>query len=570
MDKQTSQERRASGRHPGALWRDQRGNVAMMWGLMGTVLLGLIGISIDFTRAQAIRMQMQNAADGAALVAERSSNRSMAERSAAARAFFDAEMGDTPTPGLSFLVDQMPDGGHRVQASMNMPISLARLIDNEDWRLGVEAEAQSEASPPIEVALVLDNTYSMVNDIGDLRDAANNLVDALLALDGDSVSVGLVPFETMVNIGNQSSRLAWMDTAGAAPYNGEILEDRLITRARTHNRRSSGHCNHLDTEVGNSPYEIVWVKQGSYCYGYNPSDINYFDLFDEVPNVSWNGCVEARPEPYDVTDAPPNPANPATMWVPFFWIDDSDSVSGVLNDWLDDRTLPPGSLRDGGRTFSVFKYDGTSGSIDQTPPFTRGPNRGCPTPIMPLTTSRSALNSAINGMQVISGGGTNSAVGLAWGWRVLSPGAPFTQGRDPDVEDVRKVIVLMTDGENTNMSVTSEDDLLESPYNAYGFRGQWTNFQDDMPAQYRRNIFDSESSYVGYVNNRLAQLCDNVKDDNIEIYTIVFREPSSSIRTLLRNCATDEGHAFTADNASELHEAFEVIGTGIGQLRLTR
>ncbi|MEZ6023043.1 MAG: hypothetical protein R3C16_06450 [Hyphomonadaceae bacterium] len=54
-------------------------------------------------------------------------------------------------------------------------------------------------------------------------------------------------------------RLAWMDTDGDAPLNGEILENRLITREYTSNRRrSSGNCNHLDTEVGNSPYELVW------------------------------------------------------------------------------------------------------------------------------------------------------------------------------------------------------------------------------------------------------------------------------------------------------------------------
>jgi Flp pilus assembly protein TadG len=570
MKSETSLERRASGCRRGALWRNERGNVAMMWALMGSVLVSLIGITVDFTRAQAIRTQLQNAADGAALVAERSSNRSMDERTAAARAFFDAEMGNVDVRGLNFNVTQMEDGGHRIDVGGYMPLSLARLIRDQDWHIDVTAEAQSEASPPIEVVLVLDNTYSMVNDIRTLRDAANDLVDSLLALDGDSVSVGLVPFETMVNIGNQASHLAWMDTAGEAPYHGEILEDRLITRERTSNRRSSGHCNHLDTEVGNSPYEIVWVKSGRYCYGYNPSEINYFTLFDQVPNVEWDGCVEARPEPYDVTDAPPSAGNPATRFVPFFWLDDGDSVGGVLNDWLDDRTLPGGTLQDGARTLSVFKYDGNNGSIDDTPPFVQGPNRGCPTPIVPLTSNQSTIQSAIDGMRVISGGGTNSAVGLAWGWRVLSPGAPFTQGRNPDVEDVRKVVVLMTDGENTNMNATSEDDLLESPNNAYGFRGQWTNFEGDMPMQYRRDINDSEGSYVGYVNDRMRELCDNVKDDEIEIYTIVFREPSNSIRTLLRNCATDASHAFTADNASELQQAFEVIGTGIGQLRLTQ
>ena len=75
--------------------RARGGNVAMMWAAMGAVLMGLIGLTVDFTRAQSIRAQMQNAVDGAALVAERSSNLSMTQRTAAARAYFDAEMGAT-------------------------------------------------------------------------------------------------------------------------------------------------------------------------------------------------------------------------------------------------------------------------------------------------------------------------------------------------------------------------------------------------------------------------------------------------------------------------------------------
>ena len=49
---------------------------------------------------------MQNAADGAALVAERSSNLSMGARTAAARAFFDAEVGDM-VANVTFNVTQL-------------------------------------------------------------------------------------------------------------------------------------------------------------------------------------------------------------------------------------------------------------------------------------------------------------------------------------------------------------------------------------------------------------------------------------------------------------------------------
>ncbi len=154
-----------------AFRRDRRGNVAMMWALMGTVLIGLVGLTVDFTRAQAIRNAMQNAADGAALVAERSSNLSMDARTAAARAFFDAEVGEMVGTNVTFQVTQLDTGGHRVVARAPMPVSLARIISNNDWTIGVEAEAQANASPPIEVALVLDNTGSMANDMAALRSA---------------------------------------------------------------------------------------------------------------------------------------------------------------------------------------------------------------------------------------------------------------------------------------------------------------------------------------------------------------------------------------------------------------
>jgi hypothetical protein len=39
---------------------------------------------------------------------------------------------------------------------------------------------------------------------------------------------------------------------------------------------------------------------------------------------------------------------------------------------------------------------------------------------------------------------------------------------------------------------------------------------------------------------------------------------------LLEDCVTQDGeHYFSADNAQELQDAFDAIGTGIGQLRIT-
>lgn len=215
--------------------RDRRGNVAMIFALVGAALIGMVGLTIDFTRAQSLRAQMQNAVDGAVLVAERSSNLTNAERDAAARAYFDQTFGSQPVQGdITFHVVQLQTGGHRVEASgyFDNGLSLvARMLGQStsgNWNVSVAAEAQAEASPPIEVALVLDNTGSMSNDMQALRDAAGDLTEYLLSLDGDSVKVALVPFVAQVNVGSGYRNAQWMDSTGTSPYNGELLEDRQI------------------------------------------------------------------------------------------------------------------------------------------------------------------------------------------------------------------------------------------------------------------------------------------------------------------------------------------------------
>jgi len=591
-----------AARRRGAFAQDRKGNVGMMWALVGSILVGLIGVTVDFTRAQAIRAQMQNAVDGASLVAERTSNLSMAARTEAARAFFEAELGDL-AEGATFNVVQLDDGGHRVEAHIPMPLSLGRVISDEDWMIHVVAEAQANASPPIEVALVLDNTGSMRNDMQALRDAAEDLADSLLNLDGDTVHVALVPFVAQVNIGNGALQRGWLDQAGLAAYNGELLEDRSIAHMPVETRRNRAGYTGADCEALSTlpyaaytgPYRIVWRKSssllgGARCYAFVPEGVNYVALHDLISNSSWKGCVEARPEPFDISDAAPDVGTPDSMFVPYFWLDTTDGYSNsYLTDTIGDISGATMSSSLGNsattqerreaRMFNVFKYNRTAGSITTSAPDARGPNRGCPTPIVPLTTSRSTVITAIRAMRDWSGGGTNQAEGLAWGWRVISPGPPFTEGR-PYGDDVRKVIVLMSDGENTNVG---SDPVFASDYSAYNHMGLWRDYASGnvltnllngllfgiLPSQYRRNI-GSANQYVTYVNNRQRALCTAIKNEGIEIYTVIFRETDTATVNLMRNCATSTGHYYRADNAQQLQNAFNAIGTGIGALRLTR
>jgi hypothetical protein len=139
------------------------------------------------------------------------------------------------------------------------------------------------------------------------------------------------------------------------------------------------------------------------------------------------------------------------------------------------------------------------------------------------------------------------------------------------------VIVLMSDGENTNVG---SDPVFASDYSAYNHLGLWRDYASGgvlsqllgavlrgiMPPVYRRNI-DSSSSYVRYVDNRQRAVCEAIKEQGIEIYVVRFRSGNAN---LMRSCATSNEHFYNASNASELHAAFKAIGTGIGALRLTR
>jgi hypothetical protein len=576
----------------------------MLWALMGGALVGLVGLTVDFTRAQAIRAEIQNAVDGAVLVAERSANLTLAEREAAAQAYFDAEVGDL-ADDVTLTLIALDTGGHRIEASMPMPTTLARLVDNDDWSIHVAAEAQAQASPPIEVVLALDNTGSMSGDIDTLKDGAADLVDFLLQLDGDTVSVGLVPFNAQVNIG--ASNTQWVDTTDTNPLNGLMLEGRYLGYRNT----TGGACTGAAYPTTYGGMDVRWIPgqtsnpgtswdNTGRCYAFSPEQVNVWSLYQNLPSgAAWRGCVEERPEPYDLNDAAPDPNVPGTMFVPYFALDDGGNVSSPRNNWVTsssyDTSNPlqlsgspswqtaPSSF--GVRTLSVFKYrPGVSVTLGSGVTG-RGPNRGCPLqPIVALTSDEDELNDAIDAM--VADGYTNQLHGLAWAWRVISPGAPFTQGRpydDPN-DPVRKVIVLFTDGANTVEN--GNNSVLGSEYNGHGYRMMWSSYQttqvphgsgaavtwsEALDSAYQRTGINNNNDMVDYFNDRQLEMCTAIKAQNVEIYTIGFRITNGSTEdALLENCATDAEHNFLADNQEELLEAFDAIGTGIGQLRLTQ
>ena len=199
-------------------------------------------------------------------------------------------------------------------------------------------------------------------------------------------------------------------------------------------------------------------------------------------------------------------------------------------------------------------YNRIPGLLNNVPPEHSGATSNaysqCPGEIMALTDDYDALKSGIGDMWTIDN--TYLPSGLIWGQRVLSPGEPFDNAPIPGEPEKRKVMVLMTDGINTTEikeDATSQDQWRAPPYIA--------SVDNDEVAD--------------EANAATARLCQSVKDDGIEIYTIAFQVTDPTTQNLLRNCASSADKALTADNNAALIAEFERLANVLSaDIRLIR
>ena len=189
-----------------------------------------------------------------------------------------------------------------------------------------------------------------------------------------------------------------------------------------------------------------------------------------------------------------------------------------------------------------------------------GPNFMCTTTAAtPLTPSLETITDAINAQQ--ASGATNITAGLMWGWRVLSPGEPFTDGRSYADNENQKILVLMTDGANTYYPKSdSNQSITKSWYGAWGY----------VAMGHLGTTSTTTSTLVTEMNARTAAACTNAKAAGIKIYTIAFDVSDSATLEMLETCATETTMAFQSTSESELLAAFSAIGDDISLLRIAQ
>ena len=159
---------------------------------------------------------------------------------------------------------------------------------------------------------------------------------------------------------------------------------------------------------------------------------------------------------------------------------------------------------------------------------------GCPSALLRLTTDDSAIKNGIDAM--VAQGETYIPSGLMWGWRVLAPDSPFADGAAYSGASTKKIIILMTDGFNTKSQLDT----------------------------------NHEGSDSAAADNVLTQLCTQVKQQSIELYTIDFEVNNPAAKALMQGCATNSAHYFDASDSASLAAAFDQIAGSLIKLALSK
>ena len=200
------------------------------------------------------------------------------------------------------------------------------------------------------------------------------------------------------------------------------------------------------------------------CIGSGSSKVcrqkTYAHVWRPRPKTAWDGCVRDRNQDYD------------TQNTALSFASTNVSITNINGTSENYRSATTPATSDG---FEPHQFN------------------SCPATLMPLSYDWTALNNKIDELQ--PNGNTNVTIGLSWGFHALTSGDPLSNASVPS-GDLDKVIILLTDGDNT--------------------QNRWTTNQADIDA-------------------RTQQACDNVKKANIKLYTIRVIDGNAA---LLQACAT--------------------------------
>ena len=222
------------------------------------------------------------------------------------------------------------------------------------------------------------------------------------------------------------------------------------------------------------------------------------------PIAGWNGCVYAR------------------------YLDDGNQSN--------DADLTLGPIRIGGADWPAWQGIGPEGECGSCTSCLRyGITR--------LTNQKATITNAVRRLRHPQGS-TNIVQGLAWAYRVLSPGEPFPDADPNPRGGHRRAIVLLTDGEH------------------HGYIGD----------AYNGTFGVGHKAGPNGLNQRLLDLADQIKAQGVEIYVIQYLYHSSGLAGLLQDVASDRNapYYYFAPDGHSLNDIFQEVANHLSDLRVSR
>ena len=207
------------------------------------------------------------------------------------------------------------------------------------------------------------------------------------------------------------------------------------------------------------------------------------DVVGGTSGATWTGCTQDRKYPYNLSDQTPIASDDASKWgQPIAKVHATSDCSGYV---------PNGLV------------------------------------VRPVSDDFAGVKAQLQAMQPYAW--THIALGFEFGWHLLSPNAPFTGTAPYGDGKTMKVLVLLTDGRQTEP--------------AFG------------PGS-TRSVAQGESN--------LEKLCSNAKAEGVTVITVAFDLNDASTRNRLQGCASDpDKYFFIAEDDAQLASAFEQIKSAL-------
>jgi len=556
---------------------DTKGNIAILFGLAIIPVVGAMGAALDYSQANAARAELQAAIDNTALMLSKMMPLTQTQLNTDGWQIFQ---GNLPHSVLVYQQSNLVIGTPNsttitLDISTTYNTQLASVLKLVGMSTSFPVTAHSQVvwgNSRLRVALVLDNTGSMTQSgkITALKTATTNLLNQLqsIAVNNGDVYVSIIPFVNTVNIGSSNYTASYIDW-----YDWEHDPNNTNTgtcSVSTYNGNQSGCLSAGTCSISGHTNQSSCTSAGT-CSISGRTSQSTCGTCSLSGHTSQSSCTSAGVCSKSQYTSSSQCNQHGGVWTAGVWTA-ATWTPGVWTNavWTFDHSQWNGCVTDRGNSqvYTLGYTPGTAAGPDQdtsAPSTTVEPNpatapdstkfpaaqssgytqpytfASCPQQMIGLTYNWSALQNEVNNMS--PNGSTDQPIGLIWGWLSLVGGGPLTApALDPNYT-YTQVIILLTDGLNTQ--------------NRWVGDGSTTNTSVD-------------ARMYNTAGGSPAGTCVNIKNAGVIIYTVQVDTDGSPTSTLLQNCATDSSKFFLLTSSSEIVTTFQQIGTQLANLHLSQ